>query len=678
MSWAHYIIQVNIYLVVFYGFYKLLLEKETYFILNRVYLIGAGLFSLSIPFLRFEWFTKQEAAKPVYVGVDQLNYLIVQSGVVEQAPDRLTANNVIVAVYFCGVLFFLLKFAYNLLIVRSLLSKPGNGLAFSFFKRKVVDGKLPQSLVIERHEDIHIKQMHTLDVLFFELIAIVTWFNPVVYFYKRTIKNIHEYLADEAAANYQGDKKQYALLLLSSAFGVAPGNLTNSFFNKSLIKKRIYMLHKQRSKRTAFIKYGLFLPLFAITLVMSSATIRNNEKIQEVADELPLKEPLNIVKEAVSEAVKPLVSQSDLVTNAAEQLPNIDVDWGGFYEHMKKTVRYPAMAQESVIQGYTQTLFTVKAGKVQDVKPGGPALGGGTDEEVQRCVKSYAGYSAIPDGNYSVKISYTLNTESTGVTSEIKNKDLKPVKGYTPLPSDIVIRGYLRLSNSPGPKGELSEVVVVGKPEADQSGEKIHDFVSLDSQPTFPGGMNKFYEYLKTDLRYPAEAHANNVQGKVFMSFVVETNGEITNIRVDRRLGAGTDEEAVRVVAASPKWVPGIKDGKAVRVRFNIPISFTLNKPNGAAPKANVEDELKTKVVGIRIGSPNPTSPLYVIDGVKQEKSKEESPLSKINQNEIVSIEVLKDETATKIYGEEGKHGVIIITTKNKKTDKPGEVKKEK
>jgi hypothetical protein len=59
MSWAHYILQANIYLVLFYGFYKLLLAKETYFILNRIYLISAGICSLSIPFLRFEWFSNQ-------------------------------------------------------------------------------------------------------------------------------------------------------------------------------------------------------------------------------------------------------------------------------------------------------------------------------------------------------------------------------------------------------------------------------------------------------------------------------------------------------------------------------------------------------------------------------------------------------------------------------------------
>ena len=585
MSWAHYIIQVNIYLVVFYGFYKLLLDKETYFILNRIYLVSAGLFSLAIPFLRFEWFTKQEAVQPVYAGVDQFNQFIVQAGVVQQEPERLTASNLVVAVYFCGVLFFVCKLIYQLLSVRLLLRKKGAGSAFSFFNRKVVDGSLPQAGVIDRHEEIHMRQLHSLDVLFFEAIAIITWFNPVVYFYKRTVKNIHEFLADEAAASYQGDKKLYALLLLSSAFGVAPNSLTNTFFNKSLIKKRIYMLHKQRSKRTAILKYGLFLPLFAITLVMSSATIRNNEKIREVALELPLDEPLNVVKEVVIDAVKPLVPEKKSVNIMAGQSVALSADWEDFYTHLKKSMRYPPMAQENIIQGYTQALFTVKNGKVETVEAGGPALGGGTDEEVRRCIKSFSNYSSIPDGKYSVKILFTLHTEKGSMKTDIRNKEIPAVKGYTPLSGEIVILGYLRQTNSSTQTTAepLSEVVVVGRGDVNQSTDKVHDFVSLDRQPTFPGGMDKYYEYVQTNLRYPSEARANKVQGKVFLSFIVETDGDISNIRVDRRLGSGTDEEAVRVIAESPKWTPGIKDGKEVRVKFNIPISFTLGAGGGAS-----------------------------------------------------------------------------------------------
>ncbi len=105
---------------------------------------------------------------------------------------------------------------------------------------------------------------------------------------------------------------------------------------------------------------------------------------------------------------------------------------------------------------------------------------------------------------------------------------------------------------------------------------KVYDFVSLEQQPTFPGGMDKFYAYLRKAVKYPAMAQENNIQGKVFLSFVVEKDGSLTDIKVERKLGGGTDEEAVRVLRASPKWIPGVQNSKKVRVKYNIPISFTL------------------------------------------------------------------------------------------------------
>lgn len=105
---------------------------------------------------------------------------------------------------------------------------------------------------------------------------------------------------------------------------------------------------------------------------------------------------------------------------------------------------------------------------------------------------------------------------------------------------------------------------------------KVYDYVSIETQPAFPGGMSEFYKFIQKTLKYPPMAAENNIQGKVYVSFVVEKNGALTDIKVDRKLGGGTDEEAMRVLRASPKWTPGIQNGKPVRVKYNIPISFTL------------------------------------------------------------------------------------------------------
>ncbi len=108
---------------------------------------------------------------------------------------------------------------------------------------------------------------------------------------------------------------------------------------------------------------------------------------------------------------------------------------------------------------------------------------------------------------------------------------------------------------------------------------QVYDFVSIETPPSFPGGIAKFYAYVGKNVKYPPMAAENNIQGKVFLSFVVEKNGELTDIQLaGKKLGGGTDEEAIRVLKASPKWTPGIQNGKPVRVKYNIPISFTLSQ----------------------------------------------------------------------------------------------------
>lgn len=649
MTWAHYILQVNIYLVVFYGFYKLLLDKETYFLLNRIYLVAAGVFSLAIPFLRFEWFTTQPAVQPVYTGVVQINDLITQMAVVKDAPERFNLGNTLVFIYLAGILFFVARFIVQLISVQILLKTKKSGSAFSFFKKKVVDQNLPEVQTIQKHEEIHIRQWHTLDVIFFELLGIITWFNPVIYLYKTTIKHIHEYLADEEAANFQGDKEQYALLLLSSAFGIPANTLTNSFFNKSLIKKRIYMLHKQRSRKTAILKYGMFVPLFAVTLIMSSATIRNNEEIKKVAEVIPLEQPLKVVKEVVTDAIHTnadkveatkVVVQPTVTSKIAEN--KADTVWADFYKHLKKSLRYSPSAQEKNIQGNTQARFIVKDGKVEEINTV-TALGYGCDEELKRCISTYSNFKNIPDGNYTINTQFRLSYDTTPSTPvEFKNQNLPALKDYVAL-NEIVVVGY------------------GGKSSSSNSGDsKVYDFVSLEQQPSFPGGMEQFYVYLRKSIKYPKEAFEKKIEGKVFLSFIVETDGELSDIQVNRKVGGGTDEEAVRVLEESPKWIPGVQDGKKVRVKYNIPIDFSLNKPNPSS--------LQGKTAGIQINGNSiivgdgKVKPLYIIDGIKQEVTK----LASLNPNDIASVEVLKDKSATTRYGEEGKDGVIIITTKIK------------
>ena len=116
------------------------------------------------------------------------------------------------------------------------------------------------------------------------------------------------------------------------------------------------------------------------------------------------------------------------------------------------------------------------------------------------------------------------------------------------------------------------------KAQQKQAGGNDEIYTAVDHPAEFPGGIKTFSEYLAKNMRYPADARKNGVQGRVFLTFVVEKDGGLSDIKVMRRIGSGCDEEAVRVMKSSPKCKSGMQNDQAVRQQYNMPISFTLAK----------------------------------------------------------------------------------------------------
>jgi protein TonB len=130
-------------------------------------------------------------------------------------------------------------------------------------------------------------------------------------------------------------------------------------------------------------------------------------------------------------------------------------------------------------------------------------------------------------------------------------------------------------------KGDKNADVTIDEPVGnadtkvtEDDGNKI--FTSVEQVPEFPGGLDAFYKYLGKAIRYPAVARENNTQGRVIVSFVCEKDGSLTDVKVARDIGDGCGDEAVRVIKASPKWKPGIQNGRPVRVAYSVPVNFTL------------------------------------------------------------------------------------------------------
>ena len=110
------------------------------------------------------------------------------------------------------------------------------------------------------------------------------------------------------------------------------------------------------------------------------------------------------------------------------------------------------------------------------------------------------------------------------------------------------------------------------------SGNEVLDVIGVDSYPEFPGGMAAWAKFIQKNLRYPYPAQDAGVQGKVFLSFVVEKDGTITDVKIVKGIGYGCDDEAMRVIKKSPKWKPGAQNKQTVRVRYNMPINYMLNQ----------------------------------------------------------------------------------------------------
>jgi protein TonB len=121
---------------------------------------------------------------------------------------------------------------------------------------------------------------------------------------------------------------------------------------------------------------------------------------------------------------------------------------------------------------------------------------------------------------------------------------------------------------------EVIEEVVFEEPVEEEVADEV--FTIVEQQPEFPGGMGAFYQYVQKKLKYPSQARRMGIEGKVFVQFVVDKAGNITEVTSVRGIGAGCDEEAEKVIKSSPQWKPGKQRGKAVKVRMILPITFKL------------------------------------------------------------------------------------------------------
>ncbi|RYF92800.1 MAG: hypothetical protein EOO02_24695, partial [Chitinophagaceae bacterium] len=228
MNLLTYLLEANLYLIILYGFYRIMMRKETFYTLNRFYLLFSVLISFTMPFIQASALIY---APPPPVAVDFPMPVVtpVATAIAPPVPvsEPLSLTEVLLWVYIAISIILVFRLLFSILSLRSKLAKfperSVNGIRlvaidqqtapFSFFNRLFINTDQPGYNTVVDHELIHIRQRHSIDVLVFEILTILCWFNPIAWLMRDDMKVTHEYLADAAITADGGDKHAYAMYL---------------------------------------------------------------------------------------------------------------------------------------------------------------------------------------------------------------------------------------------------------------------------------------------------------------------------------------------------------------------------------------------------------------------------------------------------------------------------------
>jgi TonB family protein len=348
-DFAIYSLQANALLILSYALYRLLLSNESYFRVNRVYIIASAIISLTVPLLKFQSLVNSSILK---INLDEV--VVYQFNSVSSTSHTL-ANSLLQIVYITGIVIMMALFIKNLIQITMLIIKgravkergytlirsaKANSI-FSFLTYIIVPvDKDYNENEIMVHEMTHVKQLHSLDGLFFELLSVFFWYNPICYLYKVSIKETHEFLADNAVVKDKSNLAEYAKLITSHALDIAPAYLSNNFISTSFLKRRITMLVKQPTAKGKFIaRYGI-----ACLLLVTMAAFT------------PLLHGRNVIPGKISE--EPVYAKVDIMP----------VFKSGLAEFLQQNITYPKSAKDKGVEGAVVVSFIISAeGKVKNV-----------------------------------------------------------------------------------------------------------------------------------------------------------------------------------------------------------------------------------------------------------------------------------------------------------------------
>ena len=647
-----YILKSSVCLAMFYLFYRLLLSKETFHRFNRVALLGVLVLSCLIPMIEV---TTHDASGFLVLEEMILMAEVEPAGVLDETSNPFPWRALMLLVYMAGILFFVIRHLWSLgrmlrLLRVSRKEDLGDGITlfvhgdkevapFSWMKNIAVsETDLAESReAVLTHERAHIHNRHSWDLLLGEVCVFFQWFNPAAWLLKQELQTIHEYEADEWVIENGIDAKTYQLLIIKKAVGARLYSIANSF-NHSSLKKRITMMIKKKSNPWARMKCLVALPLAAVAVAAFARPEVSNE-LDEISS-AKVNDLTSIVK---AEEVKSVENSSDEKFKLSGQV-------------MEYPAKKPVPGASILVRGTTNgTLADIDGKFVIPVKKG------------DVLVVSYVGLQT-----QQVPIDAPTNLV-VWMKEDVQTMEEMVVVGMA---SDGV--------GAPSVDPNKKVAAVVDVPKVKEEPQEKVIFQVVEEMPQFPGGMGEAMKFLAKNIKYPVSAQQAKIEGRVVVQFVVERDGSISDIHTVRSVSPELDAEAVRVVSLMPKWIPGKQRGKAVAVKYTMPIMFRLQTP---APKKEemghtlqismkvgegadigdvnmVKDHLRSHYTGVPVRNPEGKSPLVVLDGKVLGKGTD--ILSKISPDQIESISVSKNESAKAEYGDDAKDGVIVITSKKK------------
>ena len=498
--------------MVLYFAYKLLFRNSNRFQLNRIILLTISIFAFALPFIRIN--LEGQQFQEITSFKEEMDVIFYSDAIIEETPveaNTLSVTDIISYIYIIGVVFFLMKFVYN--IVKIYKIKAGkkievvddanfiytneSHIPFSFLKNIYIPKDNLDAMII-KHEMSHVKNHHSVDIILMEIMIAFQWFNPFIRMIKNELKNNHEFIADSEAIKDEDEKSNYMMLLLQQCTADDFSTIANNF-SFLLTKKRISMITKNQKVKGSVIKVLLTLPVFALLILLNTQcdNVKPNEDKQQTpaVENKAEGEVGNLAGRIIFSDEKPFPCANVALEKDGKVVYSVTADENGNYE-----------------------------------------------------------FKSIPAGTYNLKTFY---------------------EGYT----TMIIEGF----NIPANKFAFQNLYLLKQDDADETSSQKPQ-VTQDSiyrvsevMPEYPGGPNEMMRYIQENIKYPQSAIDNKIEGRVFVTFVVEKDGSISNAAVMRGIDKECDAEALRVVSSMPKWNPGQHKGEVVRTQFTIPIIYKFN-----------------------------------------------------------------------------------------------------